>query len=1005
MKTLAFVLVMTAAGQALAQQQLHFTYMWHLEQPIYWPDRQSTGADRYERAWETIQRLDAGAPHPQDNLRAIFGLDDRVAVYQYRVRDSISAISGAPEAGAQVSYSGGLIENITSLGGANQLGYSPSWSAPYQSARGWSTNTTGVNKPRLDVVLFSFHHALLPLLDDSAVRKELQLYKRIYGDAWGGGAPMSGGLFPSEMAFSTRLIPILASEGIRWSFVSAEKISRACSNFPVVFGSGGVNCDPPNRADMINPAQSYYHRVAISRGCAPAEAAPFSFTPHRAQFINPSTGAASEIVVVPCSQSLGWKDGYAPLGLGDFNALQAYNDPTRPMLAVLSHDGDNAWGGGYSYYLEATPNLVNQARAAGYVPTVVEKYLADHPVPANDIVHVEQGAWVNADGCFGSPQFLNWNWPPITAGGQIDIENGWHVDIRNWAVITAAQNYVDTAEQITGATRIEKILYPDATTTATERAWHYFLGGLNSGFMYYGNALDMEIKPTVTCNRAIALTQSIVTNTTNDQTPPSLWTTQRHPWNPGSINFGPQYGYQQRQDSGDFTVWSFVYDVSGPVTSTLKYRIDGDGVNPLTSVQNETFAGGTEVGSWISLPMTRRAFPAGNVYNDPSIDFYVSPTAIADQVSARIVGVRNALVDYYIEAVDSRGNVRRGEIQHVYVGAGSTSGGGNQPTVSLTPATPIAGQNVTITYNPANRPLSGAASVRAHIGYNNWTNVVSPDPVMTASAGVFTHTFQVPVDANQLDLVFNNGAGVWDNNGGQDWHFTVTGGTPIDRWDMDGVRDTDSTLVASRGTMQLFAGIKGDTLYVATNDAGEGNDHFIFVSGTPGPLVPAPWAKSGRVATWSCFLADENTNDYEGWFDTTAAPAAMTGPNGGVLEGTIDLRAEFGGSLPDRIALAVGVYANNDGGSLVTTLQTPAPLTINGDIESGEFVVVRICDIGGGPCCVGDYNRDGGVDGDDVIAFFGAWDSGSIVADINSDASVDGDDVIVFFASWDSGCP
>lgn len=992
----------TACAACYAQQQLHFTYMWHLEQPIYWPDRQIGGADRYERAWETIQRLDSGAAHPQDNLRAIFGLDDRVAVYQYRIRDSIGAISTAPEAGAQVSYSGGLIENITSLGNTGQLGYSSSWSAPYRTARGWNTNTGGANKPRLDVVLFSFHHALLPLLDDSAIRKEIQLYKRIYADAWGSGAPMSGGLFPSEMAFSTRLIPILASEGVRWTFVSSEKLSRASSNFPTVLGSGGVNCDPPNRADMINPAQSYYHRVAISRGCAPAESAPFSFTPHRARYVDPATGVTSEIIVVPCSQSLGWKDGYAPLGLGDFNALQAYNDPNRPMLVVLAHDGDNAWGGGFSYYNEATPNLVNQARAAGYVPTVVEKYLTDHPVPANDVVHVEQGAWVNADGCFGSPQFLNWNWPPITATGQIDIENGWHVDIRNWAVITAAQNHVDTAEQITGATRIEKILYPDATTTPTERAWHYFLGGLNSGFMYYGNALDMEVKPTITCNRAIALTQTIVSNTSNDQTPPSLWTTQRHPWNPGSVNFGPQYGYQQRQDSGDFTVWSFAYDVSGPVTATLKYRTDADGSNPLSSNQNETFAGGAEVGAWISVPMTRRAFPAGNVYNDPSIDFYISPTAIADQFSARIVGVRNALVDYYIEAVDARGNVRRGEIQHVYVGAG-TNGGGSGPTVSVTPATPIAGQNVTITYNSTDRPLSGATGVRAHVGFNNWNNVISPDPLMTSSNGNWTLSVSIPTDATQLDVVFNNGAGVWDNNGGQDWHFAVSGGVPLDRWNLDGVRDADSNLVATRGTMQLFAGMKGDTLYVATNDAGEGNDHFIFVAQSPGTPVNAPWAKAGRVAAWSCFLADENSNDYEGWFDTTASPLAATGANGGVLEGTINLRTELG-ALPDSIALAVGVYGNADGGSLLTASQVPAPIVSNGDIEPSEFLLIRLCDIGGPSCCNGDFNEDGSVDGDDVIAFFSSWDAASANADANDDGSVDGDDVIAFFSSWDAGC-
>jgi hypothetical protein len=54
--------------------------------------------------------------------------------------------------------------------------------------------------------------------------------------------------------------------------------------------------------------------------------------------------------------------------------------------------------------------------------------------------------------------------------------------------------------------------------------------------------------------------------------------------------------------------------------------------------------------------------------------------------------------------------------------------------------------------------------------------------------------------------------------------------------------------------------------------------------------------------------------------------------------------------------------------------------------------------------CPADYNCDGGVDGDDVISFFGHWDAGMIAADFNHDGGVDGDDVIEFFSRWDSGC-
>jgi hypothetical protein len=46
-------------------------------------------------------------------------------------------------------------------------------------------------------------------------------------------------------------------------------------------------------------------------------------TPHRARYVNPATGAVSEIVVVPCSQSLGWMDGYSPMGTDNLARLEA----------------------------------------------------------------------------------------------------------------------------------------------------------------------------------------------------------------------------------------------------------------------------------------------------------------------------------------------------------------------------------------------------------------------------------------------------------------------------------------------------------------------------------------------------------------------------------------------------------------------------------------------------------------------------------------------------------
>lgn len=1109
----AALALMTAisAAPALAQQKLHFTYMWHMEQPVYWPDRQTSNGilgDRYERLRESLER--AGT-NPLNNLGEIFGLDDRWNVYQDRVRDSISdfaafpSFGSVPEGGAQVSYSGGLIENIQSVAGTSFINgrYRADPFSAYRQARSWVTQS-GPAVPRLDVVLFPFHHALMPLVDESTMRKQIQTYKAIYADAWGSSVPMSVGFFPSEMAFSTRMIGALADEGVQWSIVSGEKLSRAVANFPVTYGSGGILCDPPNKADQINPAQTDWFRLSIDRGCAPVEAFPYAFTPRRARYIDPDTGQAKSIIVVPSSQSLSWKDGYSAQGIGDFDALNAKNDPSRPMLVVLSHDGDNAWGGGYDYYRVATPNRVRQARDAGYVPTMIQRYLADHPVPANDFVHVEDGAWVNADGDFGSPQWWNWNWPLLNAAGQPDPINGWHVDARNWAVITAMQNRVDTAEQIHrasgGTITPRKIVYPHEGANAVERAWHYFMGGLNSGYMYYGSAIDMEVKPSVACNNAARFTDPIISSAgpAADTTPPTIWLPQRWPYNPGSQVFGAPY--RQGNNWGPFvapttfTVWSFVDDVSGIQSVSLKYRLDNDGQRSLSNTENETYAGGSGVGAWQTIAMNGRVFPAANVFNDPEINFFVTPQYIARHYSAQIVGLSNKLVDYYIEAVDTRGNTKRSPIQHVYVGDGIGSGGGNtceSGVVTTLPCPPVAGQSVQVRYLPTSGPLVNAASVRLHTGINGWTNVIAPDPIMTRSAPgqPWTVTINVPNTATVLDLAFNNGSGSWDNNGGQDWHLAVTTAPPVmgrcciggacsivlqtsctgdfvaggdcalvcppvptgaccsavnacsvtaqvacaggSVWTsgascspvpcgfaMDGQLDGDTVQVGSNGTMFLRVAVRGDVLYVAAPNAPAGNDRFIYLAGNAGPgvLSPANWGKAGQVAQWSALLGAEADNGYIGWQDFTVGTTSAAAKNA-VIEGTINLRQEFGlntsDPLPASVHLAFAQFPTGNGSGLVSGVQVPAG-NGNGTIESMEYVRVPLCSLSPAGCCRPDHNRDSALSVGDIFLFLADWFAncqGAAAApcsgrsaDFNGSGTLDVSDIFAFLAGWFAGC-
>ncbi len=57
--------------------------------------------------------------------------------------------------------------------------------------------------------------------------------------------------------------------------------------------------------------------------------------------------------------------------------------------------------------------------------------------------------------------------------------------------------------------------------------------------------------------------------------------------------------------------------------------------------------------------MTERNFPADNFWNNPEIDFFMMPDYIANQYYAQINGYENVLLDYYVEAVDVFGNVKK----------------------------------------------------------------------------------------------------------------------------------------------------------------------------------------------------------------------------------------------------------------------------------------------------------------------------------------------------------
>jgi hypothetical protein len=93
----------------------------------------------------------------------------------------------------------------------------------------------------------------------------------------------------------------------------------------------------------------------------------------------------------------------------------------------------------------------------------------------------------------------------------------------------------------------------------------------------------------------------------------------------------------------EFYIWTHAYDLSGIPNQGVvtKLRVDADGVNPLASNQNETYAGGAEVGPWISMPMVRRELPKTRASLNAAaansqVDCFLPANEVADYYFARI---------------------------------------------------------------------------------------------------------------------------------------------------------------------------------------------------------------------------------------------------------------------------------------------------------------------------------------------------------------------------------
>ena len=321
----------------------------------------------------------------------------------------------------------------------------------------------------------------------------------------------------------------------------------------------------------------------------------------------------------------------------------------------------------------------------------------------------------------------------------------------------------------------------------------------------------------------------------------------------------------------EFYIWTHAYDISDVASINVKIRVDNDGVNTMANDQNETYAGGSEVGSWITLPMTKRALPntraeLNAAANNGQIDYFITPPELADYYFVKITngnvdGFRGKLLDYYIEATDGQGNISKSDIQHVFV-----ENDGVAPPVQPTgvSATAISSAQITISWNA----VSGATS---------YAVMRNGSEIGTTASTNYTEGGLVPLTTYSYTVIARNATG---DSQESDFVSAVT-------WEPPTMPDTPTDLSAtavSSGQINLtWTPVSGETSYivkrggtpVGASTASSFNDtglapltsysYTVAASNSAGVSADSPPASATTMAVSQDFVMDGSA-DFAGYW-------------------------------------------------------------------------------------------------------------------------------------------
>ncbi|CAH1208990.1 hypothetical protein PAECIP111893_02952 [Paenibacillus plantiphilus] len=765
---LVSVLISSLISPSFAFAEIAASHVYHNHMPNFWPYYDTSkyastpvgGEVRYMYDGQVIDLknsppanypyfLPNGSPMPHDDLVSYYSHHAKVGAYQYwpwSVAQSLK--TNHPSAQMQVTMSASAVNNVNSFMYTNNLGgyNNVNWGTPWKNA--YNTLKTPSGKRTMDMIHFTGHHSMGPLTGNEYMLKDLIYQNVTFAQPYflGNDFKSSNGFFPTELGFSERIIPVLEKLGIKWSVIGNNHFSRTLKDYPYLNDPGkDTMVSPPNRASLQNVSNvgSWVSQPMFNEQQVTHNKFPFASTPHWVKYVDPTTGRESKIVGVPVAQAESWEEGYQ--GSVTAKALKPFEGLVpQKQFFVIAHDGDNSQGraGDEGTWRNAGNVTYSDSGVKGIG---IDEYLVNNTPPASDVVHVQDGSWIDTRDSSSDPQWHHWKlpfgiWkgqfadfnrvngtdyePKKNLSGQQDgmtvsFEYGYHYLERNFALLQAALNYAKTAEQIwlddnpnhwSPTTELDRQVtyqgnqlnpwmmsfpvkgnasnnYAGGANPA-ELSWYFLIPALDSGFGYYDENVDDGVKPTLSFNQSLHFSKPYVTsNASKDKTGPSVWWPQRWPYNPGSANVDKSQGWTLHYFDNTFGIYTYAYDLNGITDIKLKIRTH---TNKSADASDNTFRvydpaalkaqnvpgiDPAKVGNWVEYPMNKRDLkPDMN-----GVEWQASSTQMFKKVPAQEIGdlyftylnqYRDQLLDFYIEAVDSKGNVTKSDIQQVYVGTG-----------------------------------------------------------------------------------------------------------------------------------------------------------------------------------------------------------------------------------------------------------------------------------------------------------------------------------------------